>query len=209
MLYDAKNKKGLVWNKISYSKYRKRDLVAAVENLNLLDDNDEFEGHEPLTEAQEKEILLFFRTCILDRDMDELKVNMQRTIKVREALIRKKGTIFHQTFPFYFIDPKLILFDYMIRSPALNSNALIDKWDNLKLSLSLELEVAEREECSKYFDKEAGFFITLLKLLSTKPKFEEKVNAFIIFTDVSVAYSIKHRFVTELIHSDVFSILRT
>lgn len=181
----------MVYNTITYRKYHKRDLNIEMENLNLSDYNDEFGQLEPMTEAEEKEALLFFRTCILGRDMDELKNKMQRTIKVREALIRKKGTIFHQVFPFYFVEPTLIIFDFKIRSPDLNSIALIEKWEGLKLLAPLELTPTERDECFGYFGKEIGFFIALLKLLSTKAKFEEKVDAFIIFTDVSVTYFFK------------------
>lgn len=162
-----------------------------MENLNLSDDIDEYGQLEPMTEADEKEALLFFRTCILDRDMDELKNKLQQTIKVREALIKKKGTIFHQLFPFYFVEPTLIIFDFEIRSPDLNSSALIEKWEGLKSLVPLELTPTERDECFRYFGKEVGLFIALLRLLSTKTKFEEKVGAFIIFTDVSVIFSKK------------------
>lgn len=87
-------------------------MPAEMENLNLSDNNNnEF---EPYTESEEQEALLFFRTCIVDRDVDELKIKMQRTIKIREALIKKKGTLFHQTFPFYFIMPTLVCFQKVV-----------------------------------------------------------------------------------------------
>lgn len=79
-----------------------------MDNLNLSDDNNEMGVFEPMTETEEKETLLFFRTCILDRDMIELKNKLRTTIKIREVLIKKKGTIFHQAFPFYFLEPTLV-----------------------------------------------------------------------------------------------------
>lgn len=101
----------MVWNKISYVKYRKKDLVRDMENLNLSDDDNEgLEELEPLSKEEEKDALLFFRTCIVDRDLIDLKNKMRRTIKLREVLMKKKGTIFHQMFPFYFIEPTLVCF---------------------------------------------------------------------------------------------------
>lgn len=99
----------------------------------------------------------------------------------------KGGSLIH--FDFYV---KLfylqILFDFEIRSPGVDPNALIEKWETLKHRIVLDLTLEEKNECANYFDTEIGFFIALLKQLSTKPKFEEKVDSFIIFTDVSVSF---------------------
>lgn len=78
------------------------------------------------------------------------------------------------------------MFDFEIRSRDVNSNALIEKWPSLKSLIVLELTLSEKNECQNFFDNEIGFFIALLKLLSTKPKFEERVDSFIFFTEVSI-----------------------
>lgn len=79
-----------------------------------------------------------------------------------------------------------IVFDFEIRSPSVNANALIEKWPVLKHAVFSELELDEKNQCTGYFGEEVGHFIALLKLLSTKPSFDEKVRALLIFTDVSV-----------------------
>lgn len=172
--------------------------------MNLSGDNDDVSGSEVLTEEEVKAAMLFFRTCVVNRDREQLKIRLKQTIRAREVLIKTKGTKFHQLFPFYFIDPMLvcfsdlcekylsliqithsqILFDFEIRSPDINSNALLEVWPTLKSDVIRELSLCDRDECANYFDKEIGFFIALLKLLSVKNRFEEKVDAFIIFTDV-------------------------
>lgn len=67
----------------------------------------------------------------------------------------------------------------------MNSGALVERWPALKSDVIKELSLSDRNECANYFDNEIGFFISLLKLLSTKQKFEEKIESFINFTDVS------------------------
>lgn len=95
---------------------------------------------------------------------------------------------FHLQFFLVFVQ---ILFDFEIRSSDTNANALIEQWPTLKLNIPLELQLAEINECMGYFDEEVGSFIALLKLLSNKPNFAEKVRSFLMFTDVSKLNDIK------------------
>lgn len=74
-----------MYNKFVYRKRQKRDFVTDLENMSI--SNDVTETGEPLTNEEEKEILLFFRTCIVDRDLDELKEKMEKTVKLRENII--------------------------------------------------------------------------------------------------------------------------
>lgn len=67
----------------------------------------------------------------------------------------------------------------------MNCNALIEKWDNIKAQIACMLPVKERNECMNYYDQEIGFFISLLRLVSIKTKFADRVNQLILFTDVS------------------------
>lgn len=103
-MFDAKNKKGLIYNKITYRKYGKKDLSKAIANINLHDGDDEIPDAQPLTEDEIKKIMLSFRTCVVHRDKAILKENLQKTIDFREQQIRKKGVNFFELFPFYFID---------------------------------------------------------------------------------------------------------
>lgn len=64
---------------------------------------------ECLTIEEELEYELFFRTCIVARDKDILKIKMKKSIKMRETMIRQNAMEFHQMFPFYFIEPELVI----------------------------------------------------------------------------------------------------
>lgn len=69
-------------------------------------------------EINEMECLLFFRTCIVDRDIEILKIKLIQTVDFRQGLIRKKETIFHKAFPFYFVRPELVMI--LFRSSEFN-----------------------------------------------------------------------------------------
>lgn len=106
ILYDAKNKKGFVYQKIVYKKYQKKDLVKSMDDLVLKNETAE----DSLTPEEEMAIFLYFRTCIVDKEKEILKIKMKQTISARETAIKKKGTIFYQHFPFYFVDSELVRF---------------------------------------------------------------------------------------------------
>lgn len=97
-----------MYNKFYYKKYRKNDLVSAMENMELSTDVDGMDETEELSPEEQKSAMLFFRTCMLDRDRNELIAKLKQTIKARETLIKQKGIKFHQVFPFYFLDPSLV-----------------------------------------------------------------------------------------------------
>lgn len=108
-MYDTKNKKGIIYNKIVYQKYGKKDLLRAMENIDLSADSDHHSDLQPLLSEDEiKSTLLFFRTCVVQHQKDTLKEKMKQTVDVRVQLIKKKGVKFFELFPFYFIDPELV-----------------------------------------------------------------------------------------------------
>lgn len=91
-----------------YQKYRKKDLVDKLANMNLTDSNDNSPPSMILTEEEKKDAL-FFRTCIVNRDKMDLKIKLEQTIMLREEMIKKKkGIKFYLDFPFYFVDPELV-----------------------------------------------------------------------------------------------------
>lgn len=103
MLYNAAARKGILYNKIIYQKYGKKKTQTAVVESSETNLND-----DEISYDEELEYLLFFRTCVIRRDKEILKIKMRRTIKLREKLIKRKSTDFPHMFPFYFIDPELV-----------------------------------------------------------------------------------------------------
>lgn len=108
-MYDAKNKRGLIYYKLIYQKYGKATKKTD-ENENAVTKlpQSESEKSSGITIDEELAFLLYFRTCIVDRDKEVLKVKLKQTIAMREKLIKKKDTCFHKVFPFYFISPDLV-----------------------------------------------------------------------------------------------------
>lgn len=111
-----KQKKGILFNKLYYRKYAKankkiesqkgiasestQDLNHAVAEIT--------EDIESLSLEEELSNLLYFKSCIVDKEKNILKIKMQQTIALREKTIRKRETTFIESFPFYFVDPDLV-----------------------------------------------------------------------------------------------------
>lgn len=107
-LCDSKKKKGAIYHKITYIKYRKTGRPR--KNL-LQSEGEALDGDfGEVDEVDELDFLLFFKTCVVDRDIEDLKEKLAQSIEIREKLIRKKDTKFHKIFPFYFVEPTLVSF---------------------------------------------------------------------------------------------------
>lgn len=110
-LFDLQRKRGYVYHKVIYVRYKKpaRLKRKGAGQAQMNDDDDKDDGNQSGDDnLNELEYLLFFKTCIVDRDLEVLKIRLRQTIEMREILIKKKGTQFHKTFPFYFIEPSLV-----------------------------------------------------------------------------------------------------
>lgn len=53
-------------------------------------------------------MLLFFKTCSVEKDIDILKIKLDRSVSLHEKVIRKRETKFAEIFPFYFVAPQLV-----------------------------------------------------------------------------------------------------
>lgn len=94
--------------------------VEPSENQNTFDD-----------EVDELAYLLFFKTCIVERQIDELQLKLKKSNGIRESLIKKRNTEFHKTFPFYFIEPSLV------HNPILN---VIFKLQSIDFTISFQTD---------------------------------------------------------------------
>lgn len=108
-LIDIKKKKGAIYNKIAYKKYKK-PIQQNKNHLQSSGNDDMIENEQSDDGIDELEFLLYFKTCLVDRDIEILKIKLSQSIEMREKLIKKKDTVFHKMFPFYFIQPTLVSF---------------------------------------------------------------------------------------------------
>lgn len=63
-----------------------------------------------LTIEEELASLLFFKTCLIDRDKEILKIKLKQTIAMRQKVLKRRETKFIESFPFYFLSPELVSF---------------------------------------------------------------------------------------------------
>lgn len=111
ILYDPKHRKGLVYHKLAYRQYGKKDRIEdELQNLTISEQVEDENNTNTLDPNEELELLLYFRTCIVNRDKEILKIKLKQTIELRETLIKKKDTVFYQSFPFYFVSPDLVIY---------------------------------------------------------------------------------------------------
>lgn len=112
ILYNIKERKGIVYNKMFYKRYHKKSLVSAMENINLSGSNieDNIIDHESsdLTDEEELEYKLFFRTCLIPRDKEILEIKLKKSVAMRERMLKKSKMEFFKMFPFYFVDSNLV-----------------------------------------------------------------------------------------------------
>lgn len=106
-MYDYKRRAGVLYHKFVYHKYGKG--VREEENSqNNEPESEADKSSTDLTYNEELEHLLFFRTCVVNRDKEVLKIRMKQTVAMREKTLKKNETKFPEMFPFYFVEPDLV-----------------------------------------------------------------------------------------------------
>lgn len=113
-LFDKKGKRGHIFHRICYLKFKKPQLKGKKKVADPAADSEAAQSDDD-GEIDELQFLLYFKTCLVDRDLDILKIKLKQSIQMREKLMDKKGTEFHKLFPFFFIKPILVRLNIDIR----------------------------------------------------------------------------------------------
>lgn len=103
-----KKKCGHIYHKVCYLKYKKPVRHGKKRIVGQPEENDHPNENEEPDEIDELQFQLYFKTCVIDRDLEILKIKLKQSIEMRERLVKKKGIEFHKTFPFYFLEPSLV-----------------------------------------------------------------------------------------------------
>lgn len=115
-------RKGALYNKVLYKKYKTNKKTITQTKPSNSDKEPEPDVRvaaisnqmEEMTLDEELSYLLYFKTCMVDREMEILKIKMQKTIALREKTIKKRETKFIESFPIYFVAPELVSMDFFI-----------------------------------------------------------------------------------------------
>lgn len=112
------SRKGILHNKLLYRKYIKPSKQQSKENDKATEKSnvaDRLPDENGITESMAKMIieeelahLLYFKTCLVHREKEVVKIRMEQAISFREATIRKREVKFFESFPFYVISPDLV-----------------------------------------------------------------------------------------------------
>lgn len=213
-MIDMQKKSGHIYHRVHYLKYKKPVRQAKKTKSNQPGNNDR-DGAQGDTQSDnaidELAFLLFFKTCIVERDVDELKKRLELSIEMREELINSKDTEFHKLFPFYFIDPLLVStfligivknyfpflsifllfsiqinFDFAIRNKTIDPDVLFKKWPEIKNDVLLNIRARDRDDLLKFFNEDIGYYLCLLKLLvPANADLPNVTSKLVIFSDVS------------------------
>lgn len=105
----------MLYRKYGKSKKKKEkpnEYKNGVGETNETSDNDGFESLKVAVAQMslEKELscLLYFKTCLVEKEIDILKIKMRQTIDLREKVLRKNDVKFFEAFSFYFVAPDLV-----------------------------------------------------------------------------------------------------
>lgn len=111
-------KKGALYHKLFYMRYRKENPKRTDIRENVTKEKDASDDNEviavekqfqKLSLEEEMAYLAYFKTCLVERDKEILKIKMQQSICLRKKVIRKREIKFVESFPFYFVSPDLVL----------------------------------------------------------------------------------------------------
>lgn len=100
-MYDAKNKKGALYNCISYQ--RKKHLKSSHKNTSILESS-----QVELIDQEKADVKNFFRTCHLPKDKDVLKAKMVESKEYRREMIHSSFGEYKEMWNFYFVCPELV-----------------------------------------------------------------------------------------------------
>lgn len=107
-LFDKKRKRGYIYHRVCYLRFKKPLLRGKKKVVDPAEHTEAAESDDDDGTIDELQFLLYFKTCLVDRDLDILKIKLKQSIHMREKLMDKKGTEFHKSFPFFFIQPSLV-----------------------------------------------------------------------------------------------------
>lgn len=111
-------KKGALFHKLYYKRYRKEKPKHNANGNNVGKEKNTSEDKEvvaveeqlqKLSLEEELVYLAYFKTCLVARDKDILKIKMKQSISLREKVIRRREIKFVESFPFYFVSPDLVM----------------------------------------------------------------------------------------------------
>lgn len=75
---------------------------------NLAEDEEESIYEKPLTEAEENELLLYFKSCTIANDKAEIKEKLKQTVSFRQRKLQDTRTNLPEMFSFFFAAPDLV-----------------------------------------------------------------------------------------------------
>lgn len=57
---------------------------------------------------EELDLVQFFKNCIIRTEIDKLEEKLRTSVEVRRLMLQHPMEPIHKTFPFYFLEPKLV-----------------------------------------------------------------------------------------------------
>lgn len=60
-------------------------------------------------EVDDSALIQFFKNCVISNEKELILKKLSETVALRQALIKKSSTTFHELFGFYFGDPSIVI----------------------------------------------------------------------------------------------------
>lgn len=68
------------------------------------------ENTEELSIEEKQDLVLFFKSCLTSKCVDEIKDKLKSTVKFRAELLSDESTNIPELFHFFFVKPELVRF---------------------------------------------------------------------------------------------------
>lgn len=222
-MYDVANRRGYLFDRLKNTKKTKK-VVFPVNEMAQLNLNDE----------QAEEMINFFTTCVVSKQLEEIKEKMKQTAKYRQHRHQRKRNNFDAIPDFYFAAPELvrshqtlnfrlhqanffahhallyvlqISFDFELMYETTDPNALLSIWPTIETKAFVDFRIRIDESIFPFHDEQLIHMMTWLRLFSNKRiQLKTLLNSFIVISDVSLKF---YRIPSEIFFNEIFVLLRT
>lgn len=145
MLFDVKGRKGSIYQKLIYGKRKQTETHRAVNSdkrarLQSNNDNDDEHetdnGEDQVTEEAAfvraaNALISFIESCKVPQDLNKIKQKFEETIKLRCKMSMALDD-YEQLFNLYLVCPSLVLIDFRLQFPFIDSTALNSAWPKIQ-----------------------------------------------------------------------------
>lgn len=107
---------GYIYDKIRRLKSKNNNENSTESNYDEIDDdenggdeNNAMDLPESLIANDDNTLMQYFKNCVVNQNQAELREKLKNSVEFRRALLKNPEKPIYKLFPFYFVDPTLVI----------------------------------------------------------------------------------------------------